>query len=258
MVTVQIQGSLVQFDLLWPIIRCEKHLKARDTDIILATLPKSGTTWLKALTFSIVNRSRYPLGENPLLTSNPHALIPFLERNIYRDSEKTLTWISFRIRELFRLTSIISCFRVLSQNLNAVSYIYIGTPWIYSFSLWDFKNLISTRGSMSLDEFLEAYCEGTHDYGPFWEHVLGYWNAHLENPDHVLFLKYEDLKKDINFNVKVIAGFIGYPFSLEEEKTGVIDKIVKLCSFDKLKSLEVNKVGSMDASLKNKYFFRKG
>ncbi|XP_075500879.1 cytosolic sulfotransferase 8-like [Primulina tabacum] len=251
------KGHWCSLDLLRPIIRCEKYFKARDTDVILATLPKSGTTWLKALTFSIINRSQYPLDENPLLTSNPHALIPFLERNIYRESENPdldhipdprifSTHVHYKLLPISIMES--KC-RVIHICRN---------PLDQFISLWHFKNLISTSGSISLDEFLEAYCEGTHDYGPFWEHVLGYWNAYLKNPEKVLFLKYEDLKKDVNFNVKIIAEFIGYPFSFEEEKMGLIDKIVKLCSFEKLKNLEVNQVGSLDSSLKNSYFFRNG
>ncbi|KAL0407841.1 UNVERIFIED_CONTAM: Cytosolic sulfotransferase 1 [Sesamum radiatum] len=57
-------------------------------------------------------------------------------------------------------------------------------------------------------------------YGPFWDDILGYWNAHLENPGKVLFLKYEDLKEDITSQVKKIAEFIGFPFSVEEEEQG--------------------------------------
>ncbi|GAY64270.1 hypothetical protein CUMW_232190, partial [Citrus unshiu] len=48
---------------------------------MLTSFPISGTTWLKAITFSIVNRSRYGLQNSPLLTTNPHQLVPFLEFN---------------------------------------------------------------------------------------------------------------------------------------------------------------------------------
>ncbi|TKY68370.1 Cytosolic sulfotransferase 15 [Spatholobus suberectus] len=49
------------------------HIQAKDSDVIVASFPKSGTTWLKALTFAIVNHQRLSSLENhPLLTSNPH------------------------------------------------------------------------------------------------------------------------------------------------------------------------------------------
>ena len=75
--------------------------------------------------------------------------------------------------------------------------------------------------------------------------MLGYWNESIANPNKVLFLKYEDLKEDTHFHVKRIAKFLGCPFTQEEESNGVIQSIIKLCSFENMKSLEVNKSGKI-------------
>ncbi|KAL0297356.1 UNVERIFIED_CONTAM: Flavonol 4'-sulfotransferase [Sesamum radiatum] len=109
-----------------------------------------------------------------------------------------------------------------------------------------------------MDEAFDMYCQGFSTYGPFWDGILGYWNAHLQNPGKVLFLKYEDLKEDITFQVKKIAEFIGFPFSLEEEEQGLIDQISGLCSFESLSNLAVNKTGDLNGIAKNSSFFRKG
>ncbi|KAI3884081.1 hypothetical protein MKW92_026155 [Papaver armeniacum] len=81
----------------------------------------------------------------------------------------------------------------------------------------------------------------------------------LKNPHKVLFLKYEDLKKEPEPQLKKLAEFLGYGFSIEEESQGMIKAIGSFCSFQHLKSLDVNKnenVGSN--SLAKKDFFRKG
>ncbi|KAJ0564061.1 putative quercetin-3-sulfate 4'-sulfotransferase [Helianthus annuus] len=95
-------------------------------------------------------------------------------------------------------------------------------------------------------------------YGPYWDHILGYWKASLERPERILILKYDDLRKEPTSNVKRLAEFIGYPFSVNEEKAGVVDDIIKLCSFENLSNLEVNKTGKREGgSLENRLYFRK-
>ncbi|KAL0297363.1 UNVERIFIED_CONTAM: Cytosolic sulfotransferase 8 [Sesamum radiatum] len=73
--------------LFRPMLSAHNNFRAKPTDVILSTMPKSGTTWLKALTFSISNRNVFPIDQTPLLTSTPHMLVPFLEFNVYCEQE---------------------------------------------------------------------------------------------------------------------------------------------------------------------------
>ena len=57
----------------------------------------------------------------------------------------------------------------------------------------------------------------------------------------MFFLMYEDMMEELVANVKRLADFLGCPFTPEEEKEGVVEEIIKLCSFHKLGKLEVNK-----------------
>ncbi|CAM0954273.1 unnamed protein product [Alopecurus aequalis] len=58
-------------------------------------------------------------------------------------------------------------------------------------------------------------------------------------------------------NVRKLAKFMGWAFSYEEEAAGVVKDVVKLCSIDVLKNMEVNKNGRR-IYVKNEDFFRKG
>lgn len=51
---------------------------------------------------------------------------------------------------------------------------------------------------------------------------------------------------------------MGYPFSLEEEHKGMVQKIIELCSFENLSKLEVNRSGQLHPYLIHKiaFFFK--
>ena len=55
---------------------------------------------------------------------------------------------------------------------------------------------------------------------------------------------------------------MGYGFTAEEDKEGIVDKVVNLCSFDTLKNLESNQgeknMEIRPSSFANSAFFRKG
>lgn len=85
----QYQGFWQITKELQGVLSCQKHFQAHDTDIIVATTAKVGTTWLKGLTFALFNRKKYPniYNTNPLLTNNPRVLVPFLELTFYKNKD---------------------------------------------------------------------------------------------------------------------------------------------------------------------------
>ncbi|KAG8390331.1 hypothetical protein BUALT_Bualt01G0072500 [Buddleja alternifolia] len=203
--------QLVKYDGIWcatrllrPTISAQKYFKAKDTDIILSTMPKSGTTWLKALAFAIINRDIHEIDQSPLLNSNPHAVVPALEFDAYRDQENPdLEHIPSP-----RIFSTHISYNTLPDSIreSECKIIYIcRNPLDLFNSLWHFL-LDNKTGKyverISIDEAFDMFCQGNHYSGPFWDHMLGYWNAHLNHSRKVLFLKYEDLKEDITFHVK--------------------------------------------------------
>eukprot|EP00262_Sarcandra_glabra_P015951 TRINITY_DN5034_c0_g1_i1.p1 TRINITY_DN5034_c0_g1~~TRINITY_DN5034_c0_g1_i1.p1 ORF type:complete len:373 (-),score=51.14 TRINITY_DN5034_c0_g1_i1:361-1479(-) len=252
----QCEGFWYPFDLLRGIVSCKKHFEACDSDIFFVSTPKAGTIWLKALGFSIVNRASYSFPEHPLLTINPHTLIPFLETQ-YMDPNHIPDLASLPAPRLLG-THIPYPSLLGSMKDSNCRIVYIcRDPKDTFVSLWHFMNKMKPKNveSPSLEECFELFCSGVSEFGPIWEHALGYWKESLERPQKVFFFKYEDMMNDSKNQLKRMAEFLGYPFSKEEEAEGALDKILKLCSFEKLSNLETKKVYP---KFENHIFFRKG
>ncbi|XP_048440671.1 cytosolic sulfotransferase 12-like [Pyrus x bretschneideri] len=243
------------------VLACQKHFRALESDIILVTTPKSGTTWLKAILFALVKRAHYlDLRRHPLLTENPHVLVPCLELDVYTDKHVLPDLSSLAPPRLFS-THLPYVSLPDSVKHSGCKVVYLcRDPKDAFVSLWHFVNKLRPVGSgtMSLHEAFDKFCRGVSSFGPFWDHVLGFWKESLKRPETAFFIKFEEMKQEPALQLRRLAEFLGCPFSPEEETHGIVDGILRLCSFDNLSNLVVNKSGKLPAGLENSAFFRKG
>ncbi|EMS57315.1 Sulfotransferase 17 [Triticum urartu] len=264
-------GPLVLYKNYWlrstvleRILLAQATMKPRDDDIILATQPKSGTTWLKALAFAITNRSRYGFGDHPLLTHHPHQLVLSIEFHGPGGDHTDLNALaSPRLLSTHIPMSLLPPGMSPSSGRRVVSLCRDPKDTFVSRWQWHFDNKIFHGSTMELDKAYDLFCRGLSPYGPFWEHYLEYWKASLVTPDKVLFLKYEEIKEDSVRVVQKLAAFLRVPFSQEEESSGVPEEVARLCSFETVTSLQVNQVSVVNDHGDHRFpansaFFRKG
>lgn len=240
----------------------QKHFKAEKSDILIATVPKSGTTWLKALIYSTLTRTRFLIGSDshPLLFSNSHDLVPFLEYKLYANGA---------IPELSgfgspRIFATHVPYPSLPESVltdSDVKIVYLCRNPLDTFiSSWHFINSVrkDSHSGFTIEEAFDMFCNGYVGFGPFWEHMLGYWKQSVSDPEKVLFLKYEDMKNDVVSVIFKLGEFLGMRFTAEEVAAGVVAEIAKMCSFENLKELEANKTGKSICGFENRSLFRKG
>ncbi|MFQ6666872.1 hypothetical protein Gotur_033077, partial [Gossypium turneri] len=173
---------------LQAVLTCQNHFQAQETDILL-----------------------YPNTDNnhPLLSENPHILVPFLEYGLYIDSQVP-NFTTFTSPRLFATHLPLVSLPESAKNSSCKLVYLRRNPKDTFVSLWHFTNKLSTKdmGSNSLEE--------TFDNSP---------DAHFSN---------------------------------EEETRGAVDGIQKLCSFENLSNLEINKTGKLASGEEYKAFFRRG
>uniref|UniRef100_A0A646QEH4 Amine sulfotransferase n=1 Tax=Hemiscolopendra marginata TaxID=943146 RepID=A0A646QEH4_9MYRI len=88
-------------------------------------------------------------------------------------------------------------------------------------------NVMDFKGEVS--DFVELFLRDLVPYCPYFDHVKGFWER--RNEPNILFVTYEDMKKDLSSVVRKTAEFLKKTVSDEEVAT-----IVKLCSFENMKA----------------------
>ncbi|CAI9775186.1 unnamed protein product [Fraxinus pennsylvanica] len=190
-----VASSLYKYQGFWHpvrhlqgIITCQRHFQARDSDFILVTTPKSGTTWLKAIVFTLMNRMQYHISQDhPLLSKNPHDLVLFLEHRLYVDNQIP-DLSSMNSPRLFA-THIPFSSIPKSMKDSGCKLVYLcRNPKDTFVSMWQFCNKLRPQesGTHSLGETFDMFCRGVSMAGPFWDHVLDYWKESRENPHKVM------------------------------------------------------------------------
>lgn len=70
---LNIQGFRYPISLVSNIVAVQRHFLAQDTDLVVTSFPKTGTTWLKSLLFSLVDRFRHNIDKalyKPIIIMN--------------------------------------------------------------------------------------------------------------------------------------------------------------------------------------------
>ncbi|GLT50050.1 hypothetical protein SLA2020_235620 [Shorea laevis] len=238
------------------------QFKARPDDIILASPMKTGTTWLKALALSIMQRhccgdeNFHKADEDPLVKNHPAFYVQTLEVQVFT-AKPPPDVSAMQSPRLFHTHLPYSELPDSIKESNCKIVYITRNPKDTLVSIWHFFNQLRTpeQGPYPFERAFECFCKGVSHFGPFFEHVLQYWKESLKNPERILFLKYEELKRDTKVKVKELASFLGRPFAKEEE----VEDVVWKCSLERLKNLEVNKNGVDPwVGMKNSTYFRKG
>uniref|UniRef100_A0ACD6A6J5 Uncharacterized protein n=1 Tax=Avena sativa TaxID=4498 RepID=A0ACD6A6J5_AVESA len=253
----QYQGVWLRDYMVAGMISVQRRFMSRPGDVLLASPPKCGTTWLKALAFATMARTTYPPSDadHPLRRLNPHQCVPFME-NLFSAGQGA----KLEALPSPRLLHTHMHYSMLPPSLaDCCKMVYVcREPKDMLVSMWHF--LKSAGFNLSFPDLFELACHGQNPYGPIWDHVLGYWAASTARPERVMFLRYEEMLADPVSTVRQLAGFLGVPFTAAEEAAGTPADIAEMCSIDALRSLDVNKSGNngLFVMFGRQTFFRKG
>ncbi|KAL0416373.1 UNVERIFIED_CONTAM: Flavonol sulfotransferase-like [Sesamum latifolium] len=169
--------------------------------------------WLKALLYSIVNRS----SKHRLTVENPHSLIPVIEYKTSGTTHSSATAIPpSNINQSRRILSTHIPYQLLAKTLDSSEcrVVYVTrNPKDTLVSTWHFVNKWkkAKEERWPFEVAVEKFCHGLIPCGPYYDHVMGYRKLCLDRPKYAYFLTYEELKNDPKAHVKKLAEFWGVP-----------------------------------------------
>ncbi|PSN52269.1 hypothetical protein C0J52_08336 [Blattella germanica] len=110
----------------------------------------------------------------------------------------------------------------------------------------------------TLEDFVDAFVDGIVEWGPFWKHILDFWE--IRDGPNVMFHTFEDMKKDLPGSVKKIATFLNCKYNSTQ-----LEELSNYVSFDSMKKNTNLLPSDVISFLKTKsldgishQFFRKG
>lgn len=211
-------------------IRSALSYQPQPEDVFIVSYPKCGTTWMQHIAYSIFNDGVCPPSMMNFMKS-----APFLE---FLGAEG--------VKEMPRPGAIKTHLPFNKQPYSEkAKYIYVTrNPYDCCVSFYyhtrNFPPYEFEGGTF--DEFFELFVRGRVDSGDYFDHLMS-WYAHRDDPN-VLFVTYEDLKKDSKSWILKVADFIGDEYGKKlRDQPAVLELIVSATSLETMKGLnkEVNK-----------------
>ncbi|XP_031746282.1 sulfotransferase family 1C member 4 isoform X1 [Xenopus tropicalis] len=201
-----------------------QSFQARPGDVLIATYPKAGTTWVQEIVDLILNE-----GNEEICRRSPtHERMPFVE---------VLHMMKPGPEEVNAMPSP----RVLKTHLPVqlvpplfwrykCKVIYVArNPRDTVTSYYYFDHTITFHPAPgSWEEYLHRFMKGDVGWGSWYDHVKGFWEQ--KDQHNILYLFYEDIKQNPIHEIRKVMRFLDKDLSEE-----VLEKIVHLSSFDHMK-----------------------
>ncbi|XP_007521099.1 amine sulfotransferase-like [Erinaceus europaeus] len=220
----------------------------RDDDVFIITYPKSGTIWTQQI-LSLIYFEDHRYRTKHVDTIDR---APFLEYNLRN--------VDFLSRPSPRIFTTHMPYYLVPKGLKKtkakIIYIYRNPKDVLT-SFYHFSNFIVTlESSGDTESFMTRFLDGKVVGSVWFDHIRG-WYEHRHD-FNILFMMYEEMKKDLRSSVCKISSFFEKELSEED-----IDAIVKQATFKNMKSdpqANYNHVVKNEVGTKNSdgCFLRKG
>ncbi len=195
--------------------------QTRPEDVFVVTQMKCGTTWMQHLVYEVLRRGSGDLVESGTAL---YAVSPWLEaRKSVEVGEAPLIGQERPSRVIKTHLPVSHC-----PFDREARYIYVARqPVSCLASCADF--IAANAGPLrpTIEDVEHWFTSEDMWWGPWPTHVAGWWEA-SQREDNVLFLRFEDMKKDLAGVIRSVADFLGITTLQDDE----IERVMHKCGFE--------------------------
>uniref|UniRef100_A0A1A7YRF2 Sulfotransferase n=1 Tax=Iconisemion striatum TaxID=60296 RepID=A0A1A7YRF2_9TELE len=219
----------------------------RPDDVLIATYPKSGTTWMQEIVPLILS------GGDPASVETLHNWdrVPWLE-------EMRALVLNLDDRPSPRMLTTHFHYDMMPASFfkakPKVIYVMRNPKDVFtsSFHYFGSTSFLVNPGPQS--EFLLKFLDGKVLFGSWFDHVKGWLKS--EDKQHIFYISYEEMIKDLKDSVTRIARFLEKPLDAE-----VIESITNRCLFENMKKNNMSNYSAVPSEYMDQTkseFLRKG
>lgn len=195
------------------LLRSLDSFDAREDDIFLVSYPKSGTHWVAEILENIPHAGITLTSAIELGNVSKFEELKMVSRRRVIPTHLNYEMLPVTVKQ--KQCKIIYVVRNPKDTAVSLFHYYRDNPNLPSPETWA--------------AFLELFIKGDVVYGSWFDHVLS-WEEHKKD-ENVLFLFYEEMKKDFVKSLKKISAFLGISVTDSE-----MSKIARHTSFSEMKS----------------------
>ncbi|XP_029360095.1 amine sulfotransferase-like [Echeneis naucrates] len=225
-----------------------KHLEIRDSDVFVATYPKSGTIWLQQILLLVEAKGDVTAIRNPTIVSNAD-IMPWMESIGTR--EMFITAPSPRMR----VTHLQPQFMPLALSQRGKVIYVARNPKDVLVSYFYFHKMAKMLETpKDFNDFFEKFLRGDLFGCSWFDHIKAWYS--VKDEMNMLFFTFEEMIQDLKSVVQRISLFLGKDLTNEEQAN-----VVKHSTFKKMKDIpqaNYKQVSEEMFNHQNGMFMRKG
>ncbi|KAF5271010.1 hypothetical protein FQR65_LT05360 [Abscondita terminalis] len=228
-----------------------QNFEVRDDDVFVLAFPKTGSRWMQEMVWLILNNLDFNKAQELFLFERSQLLE--LEVIYDKTSEKRTIQGLSNIKSPRCLKSHLQ-WSLLPKAIRTDTkrpkiIVVLREPEDTCTSSYHQAKIV--EGFVGTwEDYCTLFLAGKVLYGPYWNHVLGYWEQ--KHRSNILFVKFNKMKNNLPETVREVAGFLGKQLSDDQ-----VNNLCKHLTFDNLKK---NKGFNMEHIIKTGVnpFIRKG